>query len=63
MVITEQSLKHMNLSPGIRYFRDESGDMSWDGVRLTSADQWRPIETEIPSFGYDDAAYWFRFTQ
>ena len=62
MVITEQSLKQMNLAPGIHYFRDESGAMSWDAVQLISADQWRPIETDTPSFGYDDAAYWFRFS-
>jgi len=39
---------------------DPSGELSIDEVANDQQQLWRPSDTNVPSFGYSDSAYWFR---
>ncbi len=62
LVIGQPGFKQLNLAPGVDYLRDPGGTRDWASVQATPPDQWQPVLTDSPSFGFDTATYWFRFT-
>lgn len=54
-------LKRLDLTQGIEYYRDESAALEFSQIRSLPLDRWHNTGTDVPSFGFDPAAYWLRF--
>ena len=45
---------------GIEYLRDPTGQLTWEEAQQQPASAWSESRAEVPSFGFDSAAYWLR---
>lgn len=60
VVLSEEQARY-ELGPDLMLWEDASGEVQFTGVRSGAA-SFEESRTEVPSFGYTDAAYWARFT-
>lgn len=60
-VFVEDALSFpVNLGEGLSYYRDSIGDLSFDEIRQLELENWQQSTESVPSFGYEESAYWFR---
>ena len=61
LVLAEDALfRSQNAATGIEYLRDPTGKLTWDEAQQQPDAAWTVSPADVPSFGFDAAAYWLR---
>ncbi len=60
LVINRQANTY-NLAPHLSSLEDRQGTLTFDQIRHTAKNQWRPNSDATVNFGYTDSAFWFTF--
>lgn len=61
LVLAEDVLfRSQNAATGIEYLRDSTGNLTWDEAQQQPDAAWTVSPADVPSFGFDAAAYWLR---
>ncbi len=56
----DESLTHVNLSNKVEYYKDVTGQLTYEQVMLVPEDQWQTRNLSVLSLGFTDSTYWFR---
>ena len=61
-VRVDDAFTHVNLSPFLQYYADESGSLSFSDIRELPGHVWQTSGESIVTFGFTRSVYWFRFS-
>ena len=61
-VRVDDAFTHVNLSPFLQYYADESGSLSFSDIRELPGHVWQTGGESIVTFGFTRSVYWFRFS-
>ena len=58
----DESFTHVNISPFLQYYANESGSLSFSDVRDLPDHVWHTSGESVTRFGFTGSADWFRFS-
>ena len=62
-VVVNRDSSEVPLGRSLEYFEDESRALVLEDILMSSMqEQWRKLEVETPNFGFNESAFWFRFS-
>ena len=62
-VVVNRDSSEVPLGRSLEYFEDESRALVLEDILMSSMqEQWRKLEVETPNFGFNESAFWIRFS-